>query len=170
MKTTAPLLAIAALLAACGSQTEPPAPPAEAAPAEAPAPQAAPEAAAPAQNAPVSAAEEAAARAGESGQAATFPVAYRGNWDFSGLEGCKRAESGTRFVVTATQIRGYEDTSTLRAIEVLDENAIRVVLDNESSEGEHTLTQTLRVSPVAGISLRIDTNGRQMLATRCDPV
>ena len=169
MKTTAPLLAIAALLAACGSRTEPPAAPAETAPAEAPAPQAAPEAAAPAQTAPVSAAEEAAARAGESSQA-TFPVAYRGNWDFSGLEGCKRAESGTRFVVTATQIRGYEDTSTLRAIELLDENAIRVVLDNESSEGDHTLTQTLRVSPVAGISLRIDTNGRQMLATRCDPV
>jgi len=168
MKTPAALLAIAALLAACGSQTEPPAAPAEAAPAEAPAAPAAPETVA--QAAPVSAAEEAEARAGESGRPAIFPAAYRGNWDFSGLEGCKRAESGTRFVVTATQIRGYEDTSTLRAIEVLDENAIRVVLDNESSEGDHTLTQTLRVSPVAGISLRIESDGRRMTATRCDPV
>jgi hypothetical protein len=168
MKTTASLIAIAALLAACGSPAETPASPAEAAPAEAPAPQAAPEAAA--QATPVSAAEEAEARAGESGRAAAFPVAYRGNWDFSGNEGCERAESGTRFVVTATQIRGYEDTSTLRAIEVLDETSIRVVLDNESSEGDHTLTQILRVSPVAGITLRIESGGRQMLATRCDPV
>jgi len=163
MKTTAPLIAVAAaLLAACGSQADTPPSPAESA-----APQAAQKAVS--QAAPVSAAEEAEARAGESSQAA-FPVAYRGNWDFGGSEACDRAESGTRFAVTANQIKGYEDTSTLTAIEVLDDHSIRVVLDNESSEGDRTLTQTLRVSPVAGITLRIESGGRQMTATRCDPV
>lgn len=169
MKTTAPLIAIAALLAACGSQADTPASPAESTPAEASAPpQAAPEAAA--QAAPVSAAEEAEARAGESGQAAAFPVAYRGNWDFNGNAGCERAESGTRFVISANQVKGYEDTSTVTALEVVDDHSIRVVLDNESSDGDRTLTQTWRLSPVAGINLRINSGGREMLATRCDPV
>lgn len=165
MKTTAALIALTTLLAACGSQAD------SAAPAPATAPANAPAESAPApQAAPVSAAEEEAARAGEPSQA-LFPVGYRGNWDYS-EDGCARDESGTRFVITANEIKGYEDTSKLVALETLEGqgDAIRVVLENQSSDGDKTLVQILRLSPVAGISLRVETDGKTVRANRCDPV
>lgn len=161
MRMIAVSVAAAALLAACGSQADAPAAPAEetSAPASV---QAAP-------TEPVSAAEEAEARAGEG--AATFPVGYRGNWDYS-EDGCAKEESGTRFTITANEIKGYEDTSKLVALEVLEGqgDAIRVVLDNQSADGDVTITQILRLSPVAGISLRVEQDGKTVRANRCDPV
>lgn len=165
MKTTLVLTALtgalSVALSACGSQAEP------AAPTEA-APAAAPQQAAPSE--PVSAAEEAAARAGQPA-AAVFPVGYRGEWDYSD-DGCAKDESGTRFLISANEIKGYEDTSKLVALETLEGegDAIRVVLENQSSEGDRTLVQTLRLSPVAGISLRIEQDGKMVRANRCDPV
>ncbi|WP_313005543.1 hypothetical protein [Brevundimonas sp.] len=165
MKTTLVLTALTAALSmalsACGSQAEPAAPTKEA-------PAAAPQQAAPSE--PVSAAEEAAARAGQSSQA-VFPVGYRGEWDYSD-DGCAKDESGTRFVISANEIKGYEDTSKLVALETLEGegDAIRVVLENQSSEGDHTLVQILRLSPVAGISLRVEQDGKTVRANRCDPV
>lgn len=165
MKTTLVLTALTAALSmalsACGSQAEPAAPTKEA-------PAAAPQQAAPSE--PVSAAEEAAARAGQSSQA-VFPVGYRGEWDYSD-DGCAKDESGTRFVISANEVKGYEDTSKLVALETLEGegDAIRVVLENQSSEGDHTLVQILRLSPVAGISLRVEQDGKTVRANRCDPV
>lgn len=157
MKTTVTLIALAALLAACGS------PPALAE-------NTAPEATPVAQAVPVSAAEEEAER-GTSRAPAIFPVGYRGNWDYSD-DGCAKVESGTRFVITIDEIRGYEDTSKLVALETLDQHgdAIRVVLENQSADGDRTLVQILRLSPVAGISLRVEQDGRTVRANRCDPV
>lgn len=161
MKKTAALIALTTLLAACGSQADSKAPATD---------EAAPEAAAAPQTEPVSAAEEAAARAGEPSEA-VFPVGYRGNWDYSD-DGCAKDESGTRFVITANEIKGYEDTSKLVALETLqgEGDAIRVVLENQSAEGDQTLVQTLRLSPVAGISLRVEQDGKTVRANRCDPV
>ena len=159
MKKTAALIALTTLLAACGSQADSKAPEA----AETPA-------AVTPQTEPVSAAEEEAARAGQPSEA-VFPIGSRGNWDYSD-DGCAKDESGTRFVITANEIKGYEDTSKLVALEVLEGegDAIRVVLENQSSEGDHTLVQTLRLSPVAGISLRVEQDGKTVRANRCDPV
>lgn len=98
-----------------------------------------------------------------------FPVNFRGNWDYD-ENGCGEAESGTKFRITENKIIGYEDTSTLKSIEVLDDLSIRVALENESSEGTHTLSQTMRLSPVAGISMRIETGGKTIRTLRCDPV
>lgn len=98
-----------------------------------------------------------------------FPVSYRGNWDYN-ENGCGEGESGTKFRITENQIIGYEDTSVLKSIEVLDDLAIRVVLENESSEGTHTLSQTMRLSPVAGISMRLERDGKTIRTLRCDPV
>ncbi len=100
---------------------------------------------------------------------AAFPVGFRGNWDYSD-GGCAKDESGTRFVITENQIKGYEDTSTLTALESIDDLTVRVVLDNQSSDGDVTLTQTLRLSPVAGVTLRVEQNGQTVLAYRCDKV
>lgn len=110
------------------------------------------------------------ARATEPSQA-VFPVNYRGNWDYSD-DGCAKEESGTRFVVTTNEIKGYEDTSKLVALETLEGqgDAIRVVLDNQSSDGDKTIVQILRLSPVAGISLRVEQDGKTVRANRCDPV
>lgn len=116
--------------------------------------------------APVSAAEEAAA----GGPAvATFPAAFRGNWDYN-ENGCGAGESGTRFRITASEVKGYEDTSKLQAIEIIDDLTVRVVMENESADGKEVLTQTWRLSPVAGITLRMDTGGKTIRALRCDPV
>ena len=164
MKKTAALIALTALLADCGSQADSkPAAATEGAPAMASTPQAA-------ASQPVSAAEEEAARAGQPSQA-VFPVGYRGEWDYSD-DGCAKDESGTRFIITANEIKGYEDTSKLVALETLEGegDAIRVVLENQSSEGDHTLVQILRLSPVAGISLRVEQDGKTVRANRCDPV
>ncbi|MNV35402.1 hypothetical protein D3C71_1268500 [compost metagenome] len=49
-------------------------------------------------------------------------------------------------------------------------DAIRVVLENQSSDGDTTIVQILRLSPVAGISLRIEQDGKTVRANRCDPV
>jgi len=160
MKKTAALIALTALLAACGSQADSKAPATVEAASEAATPQ----------TEPVSAAEEAAARTGEPSEA-VFPVGYRGNWDYSD-DGCAKDESGTRFVITANEIKGYEDTSKLVALETLEGegDAIRVVLENQSSDGDQTLVQTLRLSPVAGVSLRVEQDGKTVRANRCDPV
>lgn len=169
MKKTATLIALTVLLAACGSQTDAPASTAPE-PTQGPAQETAGQVQTQAANEPVSAAEEAAARAGEPSQA-VFPVGYRGEWDYSD-DGCAKDESGTRFVITATEIKGYEDTSKLMALEPLKDQgeAIRVVLENQSSEGDHTLVQILRLSPVAGVSLRVEQDGKTVRANRCDPV
>ena len=153
--------ALSLALSACGSQ-------AETASSEKEAPAAAPQQAASSE--PVSAAEEEVARAGQPSQA-VFPVGYRGEWDYSD-DGCAKDESGTRFVISANEIKGYEDTSKLVALETLEDegDAIRVVLENQSSEGDHTLVQILRLSPVAGISLRVEQDGKTVRANRCDPV
>lgn len=117
-------------------------------------------------SAPVSAAEEAAA----GGPAiAVFPAAFRGNWDYN-ENGCGAGESGTRFRITASEVKGYEDTSKLQAIEVIDDLTVRVVMENESSDGNKVLTQVWRLSPVAGINLRMETHGKTIRALRCDPV
>ena len=163
MKQPAAFIALTALLAACGSQADSKTPePGEIAPAGTAQQSGSP--------APVSAAEEAAARAAEPSQA-VFPVGYRGNWDYS-ADGCAKDESGTRFVITTNEIKGYEDTSRLVALETLDGqgDAIRVVLDNQSSDGDTTIVQILRLSPVAGISLRVEQDGKTVRANRCDPV
>ncbi len=116
--------------------------------------------------APVSAAEEAAA----GGPAiAVFPAAFRGNWDYN-ENGCGAGESGTRFRITASEVKGYEDTSKLQAIEIIDDLTVRVVMENESADGKEVLTQTWRLSPVAGINLRMETHGKTIRALRCDPV
>lgn len=169
MKKTAAFIALTALLAACGSQADRAAPEAVSEAPQDPAAAAA-QAASAAQSEPVSAAEEAAARAGELSQT-VFPVGYRGNWDYS-ENGCDNDESGTRFVITANEIKGYEDTSKLVALETLKDqgDAIRVVLENQSSEGDHTIVQILRLSPVAGISLRVEQDGKTVRANRCDAV
>lgn len=165
MKTTLVLTALTGALSmalsACGSQAETAAPEKEA-------PAAAPQQAASSE--PVSAAEEEVARAGQPSQA-VFPVGYRGEWDYSD-DGCAKDESGTRFVISANEIKGYEDTSKLVALETLEDegDAIRVVLENQSSEGDRTLVQILRLSPVAGISLRVEQDGKTVRANRCDPV
>ncbi|NWE53765.1 hypothetical protein [Brevundimonas sp. P7753] len=164
MKKTSALIAFTALLAACGSQADSKAPEtSETAPATTSAQQTP-------STEPVSAAEEEAARRGSSSQAA-FPVGYRGAWDYS-ENGCAKDESGTRFVITANEIKGYEDTSKLVALETLEGegDAIRVVLENQSSDGDKTIVQILRLSPVAGISLRIEQDGKTVRANRCDPV
>ncbi len=115
---------------------------------------------------PVSAAEEEAA----GGPAvAVFPAAFRGNWDYN-ENGCVAGESGTRFRITASEVKGYEDTSKLQAIEIIDDLTVRVVMENESAEGTEVLTQTWRLSPVAGINLRMETGGKTIRALRCDPV
>ena len=64
------------------------------------------------------------------------------------------------------------DTSKLVALETLqgEGDAIRVVLENQSSDGDQTLVQTLRLSPVAGVSLRVEQDGKTVRANRCDPV
>ncbi|MBD3832267.1 MAG: hypothetical protein IE910_02785 [Brevundimonas sp.] len=164
MKKTSALIAFTALLAACGSQADSKAPEtSETAPATTSAQQTP-------STEPVSAAEEEAARSGSSTQAA-FPVGYRGAWDYS-EDGCAKDESGTRFAITANEIKGYEDTSKLVALETLEGegDAIRVVLENQSSDGDKTIVQILRLSPVAGISLRIEQDGKTVRANRCDPV
>lgn len=166
MKTTVAAIALSSVLmlalAACNSPSaDKPAAPADAAPATE-------QAAQQPSSAPVSAAEEEAAMAGRPSRA-VFPVGFRGNWDYSN-DGCAKDESGTRFVITENQIKGYEDTSTLTALESIDELTIRVVLDNQSSDGDVTLTQTLRLSPVAGITLRVEQKGETVLAYRCDKV
>ncbi|MET4682997.1 hypothetical protein [Brevundimonas faecalis] len=168
MKTSAVIITLTTLLAACGSQADSAAPKSDA---PAAADQAAPAAATQAASSePVSAAEEEAARAGQPSQA-VFPVGYRGNWDYSDT-GCDKDESGTRFVITADEIKGYEDTSKLVALETLEGqgDAIRVVLENQSSDGDKTIVQTLRLSPVAGVSLRVEQDGKTVRANRCDPV
>jgi hypothetical protein len=164
MKKTSALIAFTALLAACGSQADSKAPEtSETAPATTSAQQTS-------STDPVSAAEEEAALRGAPTQA-VFPVGYRGNWDYS-ENGCAKDESGTRFVITANEIKGYEDTSKLVALETLEGegDAIRVVLENQSSDGDKTIVQILRLSPVAGISLRIEQDGKTVRANRCDPV
>lgn len=164
MKKTSALIAFTALLAACGSQADSKAhETSETAPATTSAQQTS-------STEPVSAAEEEAALRGSPTQAA-FPVGYRGNWDYS-ENGCAKDESGTRFVITANEIKGYEDTSKLVALETLEGegDAIRVVLENQSSDGDKTIVQILRLSPVAGISLRIEQDGKTVRANRCDPV
>lgn len=164
MKQTLALIGFTALLAACGSQADSKAPEtSETAPATTLAQQTS-------STEPVSAAEEEAARRGSPTQAA-FPVGYRGAWDYS-EDGCAKDESGTRFVITANEIKGYEDTSKLVALETLEGegDAIRVVLENQSSDGDKTIVQILRLSPVAGISLRIEQDGKTVRANRCDPV
>lgn len=164
MKKTSALIAFTALLAACGSQADSKAhETSETAPATTSAQQTP-------STEPVSAAEEEAARRGPPTQAA-FPVGYRGAWDYS-EEGCAKDESGTRFVITSNEIKGYEDTSKLVALETLEGegDAIRVVLENQSSDGDKTIVQILRLSPVAGISLRIEQDGKTVRANRCDPV
>lgn len=161
MKTTVAAIALtsvlALVLAACNSPS-----------ADKPAAPVTEQAAQQPSSAPVSAAEEEAAMAGRPSRA-VFPVGFRGNWDYSN-DGCAKDESGTRFVITENQIKGYEDTSTLTALESIDELTIRVVLDNQSSDGDVTLTQTLRLSPVAGITLRVEQKGETVLAYRCDKV
>ncbi len=101
--------------------------------------------------------------------AVVFPENFRGNWDFN-ENGCGEGESGTKFRITDKEIIGYEDTSILKSVQVVDDLTIRVVLENESSEGNMTLRQTMRLSPVAGISMRIDTGGETIRTLRCDPV
>lgn len=98
-----------------------------------------------------------------------FPESFRGNWDYN-ENGCGEGESGTKFRITDKAIVGYEDTSILKSIDVVDDLTIRVVLDNESAEGTETLRQTMRLSPVAGISMRIEQNGETIRTLRCDPV
>ncbi|MNL11162.1 hypothetical protein D3C87_1319860 [compost metagenome] len=58
------------------------------------------------------------------------------------------------------------------ALETLEDqgDAIRVVLENQSSDGDKTIVQILRLSPVAGISLRVEQDGKTVRANRCDPV
>lgn len=166
MKKTAAAIAVTSVLtlvlAACNS------PAADKTDAPADAAPVTPQAAQQPSSAPVSAAEEEAAMAGRPSRAA-FPVGFRGNWDYSD-GGCAKDESGTRFVITENQIKGYEDTSTLTALESIDDLTVRVVLDNQSSDGDVTLTQTLRLSPVAGVTLRVEQNGQTVLAYRCDKV
>ncbi|MGI4817257.1 MAG: hypothetical protein ACRYFE_01915 [Janthinobacterium lividum] len=100
---------------------------------------------------------------------AVFPEAFRGNWDYN-ENGCRDADAGTRFVITDTQIKGYESTATLRSVETVDELGIRVEMVENSAEGDRVINQTMHLSPVAGISVRIATDDKTIRALRCDPV
>ena len=84
--------------------------------------------------------------------------------------GCRDADAGTRFVITDTQIKGYESTATLRSVETVDELGIRVEMVENSAEGDRVINQTMHLSPVAGISVRIATDDKTIRALRCDPV
>ena len=100
---------------------------------------------------------------------AVFPEAFRGNWDYN-ENGCRDTDTGTRFVITDTQIKGYESTATLRSVEPVDDLGIRVELGEESAEGDRVIKQTMNLSPVAGISMRIVMDDKTIRALRCDPV
>lgn len=102
-------------------------------------------------------------------KAVEFPEQFLGNWDYDS-EGCGEDESGTKFRITDTQIIGYEETSTLKSIDVVDDLVIRVVLENHSSDGIQQVRQTMRLSPVAGITMRIQTGDKTIRTLRCDPV
>lgn len=101
--------------------------------------------------------------------AAEFPDQFLGNWDYDS-EGCGEGESGTKFLITQTQIIGYEETSTLKSIDVVDDLVIRVVMETRSSDGIEQVRQTMRLSPVAGITMRIQTGDKTIRTLRCDPV
>lgn len=98
-----------------------------------------------------------------------FPEAFRGNWDYD-LEGCVELDSGTRFQITDTEIKGYESAATLQSIAPVDDLTVRVVLSEVDADGMRTVQQTLALSPVAGIALRVTTDGKTVRAVRCDPV
>ena len=115
---------------------------------------------------PVSPAEQAAAQSSDD-TVGTFPAAYLGRWDLTAAR-CRSDDSGSAITVYAHEIRGYEDTSTLVTIEMLDEQSIRIVVDNESAEREVTLVQTLRISTAPRVSLRIETRGRTVRYVKCD--
>lgn len=162
-KTMALLLAVSGVLAACNAPADKTAPAANA-----PVETASVAAAQAPEAAPTSAAGEAAAMAANPAPG-VFPVGFRGNWDWSD-KGCAKDESGTRFQITAKEIKGYEDTSKLVAIEQINDLAIHVVLDVSSSDGDETITQNMSLSPVAGVTLRVERNGKTVMAYRCDPV
>ena len=98
-----------------------------------------------------------------------FPEAFRGNWDFN-EDGCRDADTGTRFVISDTQTKGYESTATVQSVEPVDDLSIRVELNEESAEGTRVVKQTMHLSPVAGISMRIVMDDKTIRALRCDPV
>lgn len=115
--------------------------------------------------APVSAAEEAA----QGRAAAVFPVRFRGNWDYA-VNGCDKDESGTRFTITENQIKGYESTAKLLTIEQVSADEIRARVHLESADGDDTYDQVMSLSPVEGVSMRIDVDGESSRAYRCDKV
>lgn len=99
-----------------------------------------------------------------------FPQAFRGNWDYQ-REGCERDESTTAFSISEKIIKGYEGQETLLSIRQINDSEIRVTLHLETGSGEDTYEQLMILSPVEGISMRIETeDGESVRAYRCDPV
>ena len=99
-----------------------------------------------------------------------FPAAFRGSWDYR-QDGCAKAESGTRFTISDTVIKGYESQEKLLSIRQLTNDEIRVTLALESANGDGTYDQVMALSPVEGVSMRIDTaDGESVRAYRCDRV
>lgn len=117
----------------------------------------------------VSAAEE-ADEMRNAASALEFPQAFRGKWDYE-RAGCDRAESTTGFTISDKVIKGYEGQETLLTIRQISRDEIRVTLHLESAAGEDTYDQVMILSPVEGISMRIETEeGKSVRAYRCDPV
>lgn len=154
-------LALATLLAACS--------PSGAAPASDQAPQDTQAAPTLQESRAVSAAEEADEMRNAS-NVLEFPAAFRGIWDYQ-QDGCAKAESGTRFTISDTVIKGYESQETLLSIRQIANDEIRVTLELESANGDGTYDQVMALSPVEGVSMRIDTaDGETVRAYRCDGV
>lgn len=99
-----------------------------------------------------------------------FPQSFRGNWDYE-REGCDRDESTTAITISDKVIKGYEGQETLLEIHQVSADEIRVKLHLETGSGEDTYEQVMILSPVAGISMRIEAeDGESVRAYRCDPV
>ena len=116
----------------------------------------------------VSAAEEEDAMQGTQ-VALAFPAAFRGAWDYD-VDGCQRQESGTRFTIGETTIIGYESTQTLQSIRQLAADEIRVTVYLETAHGDDTYDMVMALSPVDGVSMRIDLERESVRAYRCDTV
>lgn len=92
--------------------------------------------------------------------APTLPADFHGRWDLS-VEKCAADESGTALTVTATQIIGYEDTSTVKAIHVLDGGSLHVQLHLESADGDRDVQNVIwRSSENGGEWLHIEGDSR----------
>lgn len=98
----------------------------------------------------------------------TFPQEFQGRWDLS-REACANEESGTGLTVTPTEIVGYEDTSTLKALHVLEGGSLHAELELESAEANGPVQRVMWRSSDGGEWLFIegDSAPRAIRYERC---